>query len=315
MARRPWKWIKPGDTVDLIAPGFACSPQDVENARAFLLSWGLVPRVPPGMLTPHFLHAADDELRLRQLSAALRAEDSAAVWCMRGGYGANRLIPGLARLKRPARAKVVLGLSDVTSIHLFLQQSWKWPSLHAALLDRLGGGRVPPRDVKELKRVLFGAQKEVHHGRLKPWNEAARKARLIRGEVVGGNAVVLQSTLGTPWALKTAGKILFLEELGERGYRIDRILEHFAQAGALRGCRAVVLGQFIGGDEPNGGGNRVEGVLRRFANEASIPVFGGLEAGHGQRQALLPLGTLASLRREGQAYGLTLPSGGRASWS
>lgn len=314
MARSHWKFLKTGDVVDLIAPGFACSPQDVENGKKLLLSWGLVPRVQPGMLSPHFLHAADDDVRFEQLRSALLAKDSTAIWCMRGGYGANRLIPRLAKIKKPKHPKLVIGLSDVTSIHLFLQQSWKWPSLHGALLDRMGSGRVPPRDVKDLRAALFGKSREFSHKGLRPMNEAAADLRALKAEVVGGNAVVLQSTLGTPWAMKTAGKILFLEEIGERGYRLDRIFEHFRQTGVLRGCKAVVMGQFIGGDEPRGG-NLVQDVLQRFARETSIPVFSGLEAGHDIRQAILPLGTLANLRRKGQTYELSLSSGGRATWS
>lgn len=310
MARSHWKHLNPGDVVDVVAPGFACRPEELESGLAFLRSWKLVPRVSEGLLDGHFLHSQSDEFRLRDLRRALLAADSKAVWCLRGGYGANRLLPGLARTRRPAKPKLLIGLSDVTSLHVFLRQVWGWPTLHASLLDRLGAGKVPARDRRDLRELIFGGSLLVTHPGLRPMNEEARRRSSLSGELVGGNVIVLQSTLGTPWQIQTRGKILFFEDLGERGYRLDRVFEHFRQAGALMGCRGVVFGEFLGGDEPRGG-NLVRRTLQRFADESKFPVWSGVPAGHGKRQGVLPLGTLAKIERRGQNFTLTLSSGGR----
>lgn len=312
MISKAWKPFQKGDVIDVVAPGFASRPHEVEAARDFLLSWGLVPRIPVDLLAPHFLHANDDQERARFLKAALAAPDSKAVWCLRGGYGSNRLLPSLAKMRRPSRMKLLIGISDVTSLHVFLNQEWRWPTLHGPLLDRLGQRKVSKRYEAELRRILFGQENEVQFRKLKPMNEAARRVRRLEGPVTGGNLVVLQSTLGTPWQLETRGKFLFIEDLGERGYRVDRILEHFRQAGLFRGCRGLLIGDFLGGEEPDSKKPLWPLVFRRWAQDLEIPVFQGVEAGHGVVQRPLPLGTAAVLRGGPTTATLTLSTGSQS---
>ncbi|MBX2986421.1 MAG: LD-carboxypeptidase [Bdellovibrionaceae bacterium] len=308
MKGKAWRPLRAGDIVDVVAPGYATKPEAVDRARQFLLSWGLVPRIPPNLMAPHFLHANDDDSRLILLKKALLAEDSAAVWCLRGGYGSNRLLPGLARMKAPRRAKLLVGISDITSLHLFLSQEWGWATLHGPLLERMSPGRLAPRDHREMRDLVFGRVKQVRFQNLKPMNEAARRLRRVKAPVIGGNLTVLQSTLGTPWQLRPRGHFLFVEDIGERGYRVDRIFEQFRQAGLFRGCRGLLLGDFTAADEPDGR-NLVPLVFRRWAEDLEIPVFRGLPAGHGKVQRPVPFATSAVLSGGGQGV-LTIESGG-----
>ena len=296
MARKTWPLLHEGDVVEVVAPGFASTPDEVEAGRRFLVRWGLIPRIPAGLIAPHFLMANTDEKRFAYLKKALTSEDSSAVWCLRGGYGANRLLPMLRKMKKPGKQKLLIGLSDVTSLHVFLQQEWGWPVLHGPLLDRAGLGKLPPKVESELRRVLFGEQGSVVFRKLKSMNDAAKKVRTIEAPVTGGNMVVLQSTLGTPDQVDLRGKFLFLEELGERGYRIDRIFEHLRQAGALKGCKAIFIGEILGGAEPSTGKPLWPLVFKSWARELEIPVFDGFELGHGVVQRPLPMGTRAVLR-------------------
>jgi muramoyltetrapeptide carboxypeptidase len=292
--RPGWRFLQEGDIVDVVAPGFASKPEEVERAREFLLKWKLVPRIPKGLIQKHFLHANSDEKRFKFLRSALEARDSKIVWCLRGGYGSNRLLPALAQMKRPKQAKLLVGISDITSLHVFLDQQWGWGTLHASLLDRMGSGKVPPKIEKETMDLLFGRSHQVEFKKLKPMNAAAKNLRTLRSSIVGGNLVVLQSTLGTPYQLNADGKILFIEDLGERGYRVDRILEHFDQAGLFKKCKALIIGEFLGGTEDSGKALWPQ-VFKTWAARLSIPVFSGLEAGHGVIQRPVPLGTKAVL--------------------
>lgn len=311
MRNRPWTALKKGDIVDVVAPGYASKPADVEAARRYLVSWGLIPRIPPGLISPHFLHSNEDHERFRFLRDALVAEDSAAVWCLRGGYGSNRLLPALARVKKPKRTKLFIGISDITSLHVFLLQEWGWPTVHGPLLDRLGAKKVKPVHEREIRELIFGESRDIVFKNLKPMNEAARRMKSVRGPIVGGNLVTLQSTLGTPWQVDLHGKLLFVEELAERGYRIDRIFEHLRQAGALRGCRGILVGDFLGGLEPDGR-DLVKPVLRRWAGELLIPMYSGLAAGHGDVQRPVPFGTPAAVRA-GETIELKIESGAEAT--
>lgn len=291
---KSWNHLVAGDIVDVVSPGFASTPEQVEAARKFLLKWDLRPRIPKKLIQKHFLHANSDDKRFGFLREALAAEDSKIIWCLRGGYGSNRLLPLLDKIKKPRRQKLLVGISDITSLHVYFEQKWGWPTLHASLLDRMGGGKLPAKIEKETMDLLFGETEVVDFNKLKPMNKSALNSRTIRAQVVGGNLIVLQSTLGTPYQLNTEGKILFIEDLGERGYRVDRALEHFQQAGLFKKCRALIIGEFLGGHESDGRALWPL-VFKDWAQRLNIPVFSGLEAGHGIIQRPVPLNTHAEL--------------------
>jgi muramoyltetrapeptide carboxypeptidase len=286
--------LAPGDVVDVVAPGFRCTAEQLENGIAFLRRAGLVPRVPPDLFGDDLLCANSDAVRFRQLRKALFARDSRAVWCVRGGYGAIRIIERLQALQPPRHPKLLIGYSDATTLHQLLNLFWGWPSLHGPLLDRLGSTDVREDERAELQALLFGGAPQTLFAHLVPLNAAARRRQLINSRLTGGNLTVLQSTLGTALQRRPSG-MLFLEDIGERGYRIDRMLEQLRQAGVLRNLKAIVLGSFLGGAETDRS-NLGPAVLERFAQSLSIPVLAGIDAGHGPYQRPVFLHTRAQLR-------------------
>jgi muramoyltetrapeptide carboxypeptidase len=290
--------VKPlvaGDIVDVVAPGFRCSDENLAKGVEFVRTLGLVPRVPSDLFGEDLLCSNSDAVRFEQLKRALFAKDSRAVWCVRAGYGAIRFIERFRKLKAPRQQKVFIGYSDATTINHFLNHWWKWPAVHGPLLDRLGNASVRPEEIEELRAVLFNAGHRTTFRNLTPLNVAAGKKRTIKGRVFGGNLTVLQTTLGTRWQ-KNLKEILFLEDIGERGYRVDRMLQHFVQAGAFDNLKAIVLGSFTGGHELDGRCTTPE-VWKRFAEEhRKLPVFAGMEAGHGEYQRAVCLNTPAVLK-------------------
>jgi muramoyltetrapeptide carboxypeptidase len=286
--------LAPGDVVDVVAPGFRCTAEQLENGIAFLQRAGLVPRVPPDLFGEDLLCANSDAIRFRQLRKALFARDSRAVWCVRGGYGALRIIQRLQALQAPRRPKLLIGYSDATTVHQLLNLFWGWPTLHGPLLDRLGSAEIRADERAELHAVLFGGTAQTVFANLVPLNAAARRRQLISSRLTGGNLTVLQSTLGTSLQRRPSG-MLFLEDIGERGYRIDRMLEQLRQAGVLRNLKAIVLGTFLGGAEADRS-NLGPAVLERFAQTLKIPVLAGIDAGHGPYQRPVFLHTRAQLR-------------------
>lgn len=286
--------LVPGDVVDVVAPGFRCTQAQLEGGIEFLKRQGLVPRVPPDLFGEDVLCANTDAHRFAQLRKALYARDSRAIWCVRGGYGAIRFIERLQALKPPRKPKLLIGYSDATTLHQLLNLFWGWPSLHGPLLDRLGGTDIREDERQELAAVLFAGQPQTTFANLVPLNAAARRRQRIVSRLTGGNLTVLQSTLGTALQRRPAA-ILFLEDIGERGYRIDRIVEQLCQAGVLRNLKAIVLGTFLGGAESDGR-NLGPAVLERFAQSLPIPVLSGIDAGHGPYQRPLFLRTRAELQ-------------------
>ncbi len=293
-----WYSLQPGDTIDIVAPSSASSTKDLNNALKFVEKLGLIPRAPRDLLGRDLLCANTDEKRFLHLKKAFLSPDSKIVWSLRGGYGALRLLPALNRLRKPAQKKLFIGYSDTTAIHHFLNTKWNWPSLHATMLEELGRGEAGRREVKDLTTTLYGLDTKFIYKNLKPMNTLAARASFLKSRVVGGNLAILTSTLGTPWGFQARGKILVLEDIGERGYRVDRMLVHLAQAGAFDGVQALIFGDFVGGEE-NRGDDCVylwQDVQKRFAKEAKFPVFKGLPFGHGAFQRPMPFNTRAELK-------------------
>jgi muramoyltetrapeptide carboxypeptidase len=303
-----WTPLKEGDLVEIIAPGSSCKPEGLNGGLKFLEGWGLTPKLPHKIFAPDVICSNTDENRFDHLREALLSDDSSAIWCVRGGYGSNRLVPELAKLKKPkGPPKLFIGYSDITTLHTFLNEQWGWPTIHGPMIDRIGRGLVLPKELEELRAVFFGEKKEVTFKGLKPLNAAAKAGGAVKGPVTGGNLVTLQSAIGTKAPWNTKGKIVFLEEIDERGYRVDRLLEHLKQTGHFAKARAVVLGEFVGGAESDGT-NRIPAVLKRFAESLSIPVMTEVEAGHGEMQRPVPFATSATLTL-GSRGTLTINSG------
>lgn len=247
-----------------------------------------------------FLNGDDDE-RAASLVDALAA-DVDAIWLARGGYGLTRILPRL--VARPTRAPIVVGFSDATALfaHLWGQGV---PCVHGPLATTIA---AEPDDsfahcLAVLERRARGAALPVR----------ADAPIDVEGRLFAGNLCVLCALLGTPSAPRLDGAIVVLEEVGERPYRVDRMLTQLLQAGALDGVRAVAAGHLTDCREANDGGSGARdaapSALQVFAERlgsAGIPFAYGLEAGHQPPNRALPLGVRARLSANGSGGALTL---------
>lgn len=290
-----FSYLQTGDVIDIVAPGSPCSKEVFEHAVAWIKAQGYIPRYPQDMLAPEIFISNTDEKRLQFLVEALKNKESKAVWCLRGGYGAIRLVPQLLKIKKLPQKKLFIGYSDVTTIHLWLNQKMKWPTVHGPLLDRCGQNQLSENNKNELLSVLSGQKKEVYFSDLKPVNSAAKKHKTkLKAQLYGGNLTVVCSSLGTELQPAFKNHFLFFEDIGERGYRIDRMLNQLEQAGLFKSCKAVFLGDFILGQETNGD-NHVWTVLQNFFEKLKCPVYSGVQSGHGEQQRPLILNGSATL--------------------
>ncbi|KTC65761.1 LD-carboxypeptidase [Legionella adelaidensis] len=280
--------LKPNDQVELIAPASRCSEERLQLTQQMLTSWGLQCIVNPSLFGSDLLCANSDFMRSQLLIEALTNPDNKAIICLRGGYGSMRLIPELHKIKQ-MEFKLFIGMSDITALNLFFMQKWKWPVLH--------GGIAPDyytlESLARYKSYLFGEinQLEFQGSAL---NQHALKNNTISSTITGGNLCLLQASIGTTWEIDTQNKFVFIEEVGERGYRIDRMLEHLTQTGIFSKAQGIILGDFTGGNEPDGS-SLIQPVLERFAQAQSIPVFQIKGVGHDSTNFPLPLGIPAHI--------------------
>jgi len=282
--------LKRGDSVEIIAPASRCTDKRLIELRELLESWDLNCIVDNTIFGDDLLCANSDEVRFRLLKNALQNPETKAVICARGGYGSMRLIENLSTITPPSSPKLFIGMSDITALHLYLQQQWQWPSIHGAITKDLSS----PESIASVKAILFGEIEQVRFN-AKPLNELAKKNHTINASITGGNLCLIQASIGTLWQINGKNKIIFLEEINERGYRVDRMLEHLTQAHVFKDAAAIVLGDFIGGEEPDGT-SLINPVLARFAQSCDIPVVQIEGVGHGYINFPLPFGIDTTLK-------------------
>lgn len=293
--RHKWEPLLPNDLVDIVAPASASAEEKLDHGLSWLRNNGLHPRMPEDMIQTDLFFAAPLEKQWEHFKQALYS-DAKVIWCLRGGYGSMRLIPLLEKLTPPEKPKLLIGFSDITALHLFFNQKWNWPTLHGRTISQLRTDWELNQEHQQLIDLIFGKIDQVSFSNLTPLNEAALKSTSIEAPVIGGNLSLLQTSLGTSWEINPEGKMIFIEDVSERGYSIDRMLEQLLQAGILdKKPKALLIGDFTEGKEKNGE-DLVPVALKRFAQRVDYPVVMGLPCGHAKNSnAPLPLNTNAIL--------------------
>jgi muramoyltetrapeptide carboxypeptidase len=255
---------------------------------------GLSPRHRPDVTARRAYLAGDDARRLDEWREAVHDPEARAIFCARGGYGAMRLLPALDPAPLLARPKLLVGFSDVTALHAVLNRAGL-ATVHGPVVTQLG--RAPEDAVAHLEALLAGAAP-----RPGAWDVPAPGAGLVaartlrpgrvQGPLVGGTLALLAHLAGTPFAPPLDGAILFLEDVGEKPYRIDRYLTQLRLAGALDRVAAVAVGQLTGCDDA---GVLAADVVREAVLSLGVPAVEGLPAGHEDANFALPLGARATL--------------------
>ena len=273
-------------TVDLIAPGSPVSVRQIQQAIQMVESLGFKARVCVSKREGSTLFSGTDHSRFQCLQKALTALDSEAVWCIRGGYGSQRLMPFLRKMSVPVRPKLFIGYSDVTVLKIFLNSKWKWPTLHFPVLIHLA--KASKACVRRFQAVLQGHQQQFRYLQLlNP--SVVRSSLVIQSYLTGGNMSLIQTSIGVPWACSFKDRILFLEDIGEKAYRVDRALWQMWKGGVFRGIKALVLGDFLSLEK--GKSKVMNKVFQDFSEQVSFPVLKGVPCGHGKKTEVLPFMT------------------------
>jgi muramoyltetrapeptide carboxypeptidase len=283
--------LKAGAGIALTAPAGPLSAGSVERAIRRVRSWGWRPLLGEHATRRAGFLAGDDHQRAADLNRAIRDLATDAVWCLRGGYGTMRLLDAVEWDAWAERALPFIGFSDNTALHLALRRRGV-VSLHG---PHAGAAELSAFAERCLREVLTSP---IAAGTL-PFPAGARESvRTLRpgvaeGPLVGGNLALLAATLGTPFAIRAEGAIVFLEEIGEAPYRVDRMLTQLRLAGVLDRAAGVAIGAFSGCDGVDGA-DAAEVVAERCAS-LGVPVLAGLPFGHVAESWTLPLGVPAHL--------------------
>lgn len=291
--------LVPGSRVALVAPGGPVDPDRIEGAQQRCRIEGLEPVVFPGASGKRGYLAGTDAQRLGDLQVAFDDPSIDAVWALRGGYGALRILDDLDLRRQLEDPVPFIGFSDNTAIHM---RHW---SLGVVSFHGPHPTEPFPLETEEsFRRVLCQPSPS---GPLRPRPGDPEPRRLLAGQVeaplVGGNLAILTSMCGTPYALDAAGCILFLEDVGEATYKLDRMLVQLRRSGALEGVVGLALGRFT--DVPDGHDHPVVELLTEFAEQLGVPAVADLPFGHVEHNSTLPVGGTARLDADAAELVLT----------
>jgi muramoyltetrapeptide carboxypeptidase len=278
-----------GARIALVAPaGPLRGPAELDAAiaHASALGWDAVPA--PHVLAQEGYLAGSDAVRALDFNEALRDDAVDGIWCVRGGYGAMRILPALDYDALRRRPKPVLGYSDITALHAAIGVRCGLVSFHAPTAR----GALTAFSRDSLVRAVVEGRDPcgVATGAL-----GLRSGR-ARGRLVGGNLALLAALAGTPYAPDYDDAILVLEDVGEATYRIDRMLRQLILSGALERVAGIAFGQFTDGTDPIDVASRpLVDVLREAGEAAGVPTLAGIPLGHVNDQWTIPLGASAEL--------------------
>ncbi|HEU4565533.1 MAG TPA: LD-carboxypeptidase [Gemmatimonadaceae bacterium] len=280
--------LAPGARVALVCPaGPLHSPLELARAEESARSFGWEPVPGEHVLARDGYLAGSDAERAADLDRALRDPRIDGVWCVRGGYGAMRLLDALDWDALARRPRALLGYSDITALHAAIRARCDLISFHAPTAR----STLTPFTRRSLERAVIHGEDPCG---------AAPDARVLRGgravgRLEGGNLALITALVGTPYAARLDDAILVLEDVSEPVYRIDRMLRHLMLSGALARVRAIVFGAFTDRGEETEGTRPLDDVLREAADAAGVPCIAGAPVGHIDDQWTLPLGALAEL--------------------
>lgn len=285
--------LRPGSRIRFVAPAARVDPERVRLGRASLEAIGF--RVTAGRhlyAGTAYLAGADRE-RAEDLEDALTDPEVDGVFLARGGWGTMRALPWVNRERVAASpSKVVLGYSDITALHAFLNQAG-WVTFHGPVAEM--DWREP--NGQDALKLLAGARGRLGDGPMERLCEGADGSGEVTAPLYGGNLAVLSALVGTPFFPPLDGALLYLEEVDEAPYRIDRMLTQLRLAGVLARVRAVIFGEATRCTaSPDREGYTAKDVVIAHCRQAERTLWWGIAAGHGARKVTLPLGWPVTVR-------------------
>ncbi|RMH68368.1 MAG: LD-carboxypeptidase [Gemmatimonadetes bacterium] len=291
--------LQPGSTIGVIAPSGVFNPQRLQHGLdrlrqvgdfTFRFAKNLGERTPliPGNLSQNYEFSGSDPDRIDSLHTMFADEEIEAIFCVRGGHGVLRILDQLDYDLIRSHPKILMGFSDITALLLAIHQQCDFTTFHGPMIQHDWGRATS--EVSTITRESF--QKLLVEGTAYHMEISGHlfRADRISGQLIGGNLAMLTSLLGTPFFPDVRGKILFLEDVNEHIYKLDRMLHHLRLANQLNHLHGIIWGQTPLAPTDHA-------FLRMIADRFRLPVAGFLPFGHAHDNVILPLGGVIDLQK------------------
>ena len=286
--------LQKGDTIGIVAPSGPVNREKFEAGILRLRELGFNPIFSESIFNRELFFAGGVRRRVDELHEMFRLPEVKAIICARGGYGSNHLLPHLNLGLIAQNPKIFCGYSDLTTLLAYLHDTTGLVGFHGPMLSK---------DFACADGVHFGSFSYASTGQSQ-WSITRSDSPTLTGiatgvadgKLYGGCLSLLVASLGTPYEIQTADTILFLEDLGEWPYRIDRMLMHLRYAGKLEKVRGIVFGEMLECAAPPDSDYTLQDVIARSLGDLNIPIAFGLRSGHvSAGNVTLPIGVRARL--------------------
>lgn len=300
------KKITKGATIGLIAPGSFIRKDQLEKTKQSVKKLGFIPYHTPRILNRHGYLAGTDKERIEDLHEMFTNKTVDAILCVRGGYGCTRLLPLIDYKLIKNNPKPLIGYSDITALHISIYKNTSLVGYHAAV----GISTYNNYTVKHLMKTLTEtANEQIINYEKEPDTDLPEydcftiTKGAAQGVLIGGNLSLLASMIGTKYDLDYSGKLLFIEEIAEYPYKIDRMLTQMRQAGKFDNIKGIICGVFkscdIDGNETTKENSfSLKELLTDRLSDLGVPVLYGFSFGHVKNKCTLPIGIEAKLDTE-----------------
>ena len=266
--------LQKGDTVAIVSTARKISKEELTPALQLLESWGLKAVLGKTIGAEENQFAGSDELRAEDFQQMLDDPNIKAIWCARGGYGTVRIIDKLDFSAFKKNPKWIVGYSDVTVLHSHIH-NFGIETLHAQMCLEIENKTEEARE--SIRKVLFGEEYSIEM----KWTDSFAPFGILKGELVGGNLSVLYSLIGSNSEMKTDGKILFIEDLDEMLYHVDRMMMNLKRSGYLKNLKGLIIGGMTEmKDNKVYFGKTAEEIIADLVKEYEYPVILNFPAGH-----------------------------------
>ena len=288
------KKLKKGDTIGIIAPASCTTYEKVLEAKKNIEDMGY--KVILGECTKKqwYSYAGTDEERAEEINSFFADKSIDAIICMRGGYGSNRLIELLDFEVIKRNPKIFVGYSDITTLHIALNEKANLITFHGPMAVSNFTGNYNRDTYENFIEMLSNSKYEQSIKNITKELKVLNEGR-AKGKLVGGNLATLIATLGTEYDLDYNGKILFLEEIGEKTYKIDRFLNQLKKHGVFEKIEGLVLGDFKNCIQDSEKDMTLLEVFQNYFKELKKPVIYNFESGHSEPMLTLPLGAICEI--------------------
>ena len=280
--------IQPGDTIGLVCPAGSIPIEKVQNCIQTLEKWGYRVQLGKTVGSKKDCFSAADIERAEDLQALLDDENIKAIICARGGYGLSRIIGALNFSKFNAHPKWVVGFSDITVLHAALQRQ-NCGSIHGPMAAAFNKGELGEKYIQSLRDCLEG--RATHY---QAASHSLNTMGQVKAPIIGGNLCMIAHLVGSKNALESTGKIIFIEDVSEYHYNIDRLMIQCKHAGLFENCKGLIIGGFTDlKDNASDFGATAYEIIAAHTKDLAIPICFDFPISHGLENVAI---------KQGQAY-------------